>query len=205
MAQLTIKSSSVSRVAPFQLKKLHCSVVKRKMWTEEAMDNATKDVMEGTLSVRHAAAQYDIPPSTLHDRISGKVSAGAVSGAPRYLDEDEKKELVEFLLGCAEVGYPNTVKEARVIVGKIVAKKQSQGVGTAAPVSHGWWEKFQKRHEELSLHSSEALSQRRAIAMNPTVLNRYFDLLEDTIKGNELHKRPALIFNCDESGFPLAH
>ena len=41
--------------------------------------------------------------------------------------------------------------------------------------------------------------------MNPTVLNRYFDLLEDTIKGNELHKRPALIFNCDESGFPLAH
>ena len=56
-----------------------------------------------------------------------------------------------------------------------------------------------------SLHSSEALSQRRAIAMNPTVLNRYFDLLEDTIKGNELHKRPALIFNCDESGFPFAH
>ena len=41
--------------------------------------------------------------------------------------------------------------------------------------------------------------------MNPTVLNRYFDLLEDTIKGNDLHKRPALIFNCDESGFPLAY
>ena len=189
MTQLTIKSSSVSRVAPFQLQKLHCSVVKRKMWTEEAMmDNATKDVMEGTLSVRRAGAQYyDIPPSTLYDRISGKVSAGAVSGAPLYLDEDEEKELVEFLLGCAEVSYPKTVKEVRVIVGKIVAKKQSQGVVTAAPVSHGWWEKFQKRHEELSLRSSEALSQRRAIAMNPTVLNRYFDLLEDTIKGNELH------------------
>ena len=46
--------------------------------------------------------------------------------------------------------HAKTVKEARVIVGKIVAKKQSQGVGTAAPVSHGWWENFQKRHEELS-------------------------------------------------------
>ena len=42
------------------------------MWTEEAMDNATKDVLEGTLSVRRAAAQYDIPSSTLHDRISGE-------------------------------------------------------------------------------------------------------------------------------------
>ena len=145
MAQLTNKSSSVSRVAPFQLQKLHCSVVKRKMWTEEATDNATKDVMEGTLSVRRAAAQYAIPSSTLHDRISVKMSAGAVSGAPRYLDEDEEKELVEFLLGCAEVGYPKTVKEVRVIVGKIAAVKQSQGVGTAAPVSHGWWEKFSER------------------------------------------------------------
>ena len=169
------------------------------------MDNATKDVLEGTLSVRRAAAQYDIPSSTLHDRISGKVSVGAVSGPPRYLDEEEEKELVEFLLGCAEVGYPKTVKEVRVIVGKIVAKKQHQDIGSTVPVSHGWWEKFQKRHQELSLRSSETLSQRRAIAMSPAVLNKYFDLLEDTIKGNDLHRRPALIFNCDESGFPLIH
>ena len=70
------------------------------------MDNATKDVMEGILSVRLAATHYDIPPSTLHDRISGKVSAKAVSGAPCYLDENEEKELVDFLLGYAEVGYP---------------------------------------------------------------------------------------------------
>ena len=66
-------------------------------------------MLDGSLSViRRAVAQYDIPPSTLHDHISGKVSAGAVSGAPRYLDEEEEKELVEFLLGCAEVGYPKT-------------------------------------------------------------------------------------------------
>ena len=110
--------------------------VKKRMW---AMDNATKDVLEGTLSVRRAAAQYDIPSSTLHDRISGKVSVGAVSGPPRYLDEEEEKELVEFLLGCAEVGYPKTVKEVRIIVGKIVAKKQHQDIGSSAPVSHGWW------------------------------------------------------------------
>ena len=177
---------------------------KKKRWTEEAINNATKDVLEGNLSVRRAAVQYDIPSSTLHDRISGKVS-GAVSGPPRYLDEEEERELVEFLLGCAEVGYPKTVKEVRAMVGKIVAKKQHQDIGSTAPVSHGWWEKFQKRHQELSLRSSETLSQRRAVAMSPAVLNKYFDLLEDTVKGNDLHKRPALIFNCDESGFPLVH
>ena len=75
IAQLTIKSYSRFRVAPLHLQKLHCSVVKRKMWIEEAMDNATNNVMEGTLSDRYAAAQYDMSSSTLLDRISGKMSA----------------------------------------------------------------------------------------------------------------------------------
>ena len=92
--------------------------------------------------------------------------SGAVSEPPCYLDEVEERELVEFLLGCAEVGYPKTVKEVRAMVGKIVSKKQHQDIGSTAPVSHGWWEKFQKRHQELSLRSSETLSQRRAVASN---------------------------------------
>ena len=84
----------------------------------------TKDVMEGTLSVRRAAAQYDIPPSTLHDCISGKVSAGAISGALNYLDEDEEREFVKFLLGRVEVSYPKTLKAVRVIVTKVVARSK---------------------------------------------------------------------------------
>ena len=61
----------------------------------------------------------NIPPSTLHDCISGKVSAGAVNGAPHYIHDDEEKELVivsycKFLMGCAEVGCPKTVEEVRV-------------------------------------------------------------------------------------------
>ena len=41
-----------------------------------------------------------------------------VSGTPHYLDEDEEKELVKFLLECAEVGYPKTVEEVRVANGQ---------------------------------------------------------------------------------------
>ena len=43
------------------------------------------------------------------------MSARTVSEATHYLDEDEEKELVEFLLGCAEVGYAKNVKAVRVI------------------------------------------------------------------------------------------
>ncbi len=94
------------------------------------------------------------------------------------------------------------MKEIRAIVGGILAVKHNQDTFY---VSHGWWERFRARHRELSLRSGEALSQRRAAAVNPTVINRYFDLLEETIQANGLARRPALIFNCDESGIPLAH
>ena len=35
------------------------------------------------------------------------------------------------------------------------------------------------------------------------MLQRYFDLLEETVKGNKLEGRPGQIFNIDESGMPL--
>ena len=87
----------------------------KKKINRRAINNTTKDVLEGNLSVRRAAVQYDIPLSTLHDRISGKVS-GAVSGPPCYLDKEEERELVEFLLRCVEVGYPKIVKEVKAYV-----------------------------------------------------------------------------------------
>ena len=43
---------------------------------------ALKEVAEGSLTVRRAALQYDVPKSTLHDRVSGKVDPGAKVGAP---------------------------------------------------------------------------------------------------------------------------
>ena len=102
---------------------------------------------EGSLTVLHAAFQYDVPKSTLHDRVTGKVDPGAKVGAPRYLD-DEEEELTKFLVGAGSIGYPKTVREVKAIVGAIVARKQGLEVAT---VSQGWWEKFRRRHPELSL------------------------------------------------------
>ena len=56
--------------------------------------------------------------------------SGAVSGSPHYLDEEEERELVEFSLGYEEVSYTKTVKEVRVMVGRTVAKKQHQDIGS---------------------------------------------------------------------------
>ena len=91
-----------------------------------------KEVSEGSFTARHAALQYDVPKSTIHDRVTGKVDPGAKGGAPRYL---------KFLVCAASIGYPKTVREVKVIVGAIVAREQGLEVAT---VSQGLWEKFRR-------------------------------------------------------------
>lgn len=96
----------------------------RKQWTAENMEMALRDVTNGSLTVRRAALQYNVPKSTLHDRLTGKVLPGAVGGAPRYLDDEEEEELVRWLIGCAEIGYAKSIREVRAVVGAIVSKKR---------------------------------------------------------------------------------
>ena len=52
------------------------------------MEKALRATTEG-VSVREAESLFGVPKTTLHDRISGRVRPSAVSGAPRYLDEEE--------------------------------------------------------------------------------------------------------------------
>ena len=57
------------------------------------------------LAIRCAAEEYDVPRSTLGDRISGRVAPGSTSAPPKYLSTQEEEELVQFLIDCASIGF----------------------------------------------------------------------------------------------------
>ena len=67
----------------------------------------------------------------------------------------------------------------------------------------GWWVGFRKRHPTLTVRCAESIAHARIFASDSDVLNRYYDMLEATLKENELLESPACIFNCDETGMPL--
>ena len=75
----------------------------------QLMSEAVADVEKG-MSIRCASEKYNIPRSTLHDHVSGKVKFGAKPGRKPYLSIDEEEELVSFLVECAKIGYPHTRK-----------------------------------------------------------------------------------------------
>ena len=169
-----------------------------KGWDDLAMQEALTAVNRG-MSVRRAALTHNVPKSTLSDRVTGKVIHGIKSGPQPYLSLSEEEELVSFLLGCAAIGYPRTRKDVIALVQDILISKGKSGV-----VTDGWWTGFKNRHCEITLRSAVPLSLARAKATDPAVIEKYYDLLENTLCENSLLDKPSQIFNCDETGIPLS-
>ena len=166
-------------------------------WDIISMHKAIKEVEQG-MSVRKAAELFNVPKSTLHDRITGRVDVGARSGPQPYLSFEEEEELASFLIRIAKIGYPHTKKQVFALVQRIIDSK-----GITATITNGWWNRFCQRHPKLCLKTAVPLAYSRAMATDPNVLNRYFDLLEETLRSNGIFNSPSHIFNCDETGFPL--
>ena len=170
-----------------------------KLWTEERMTQAIEAVLTKALPSAHVAAlTYDVPKSTLSDRISGRVIQGTKSGPSPYLTATEEIELVRFLCGCGMMGYAKSKAEVLAIVQRVLDRK-----GICHQVTKGWWAGFQRRNPELALRSATTLSQARSNATDPEMLGYYFDLLEETLRSNGLIDKPNQMFNMDESGMPL--
>ena len=99
------------------------------------------------------------------------------------------------------MGYAKSVHEIRAVVGAIVSNKL--GLDTLIIVSHGWWDRFRQRHPHLVLHAGEGITFKQLAAMNKETIDHYYNLLEETMKDNNLLDAPHLIFNADETGMLL--
>ena len=88
-----------------------------------------QSVLSGNLSINRAA---EITRTTLQDRISGRVQHGKKPGPAPYLTLNEEKELVEYLLGSAELGYGKTRRKVKGIAESVAREK---GVLRASSIS----------------------------------------------------------------------
>ena len=79
------------------------------------MQMAIAAVEQQEMTIRCAAICYGIAPSTLHDRISGKVKDGATQGVVPYLTRQEEEEFASFLRCCADIGYAHSLPQVRTI------------------------------------------------------------------------------------------
>ena len=72
-------------------------------------------------------------------------------------------------------------------------------------LTNGWWNRFIKRWQELSLRKGDSFAVVHDDASSHEVFESYFNLLDDVLTKNMLKDKPSQIYNCDESGMPLQH
>ena len=175
---------------------------KRKQWTDEQMQGAMDDVTTGRCSANGAAKKHGVPPSTLKDRLSGRIVHGTKSGPKPYLSAAEEEELAGELISAANIGYGKTRAEVLTIVERHVELKEDVSL-KGARVTHGWWQKFKERNPSVSLRSGDSTAAVRLDAVNEENMNNYFDMLKDVFDKGDFWNHPEAIYNMDESGMPL--
>lgn len=143
------------------------------------MSKALDVVEKGIATLRKASILYNVPKSTLHYRVSGRVAFNAQPGSTPYLTLSEEEDLASFLFRSAKIGYPHTRKKVLYLVQQITNNK-----GISGCVTNEWWECFKHHHTSVVQRSAIPLSTARGLSSNKEVIDRYFDLLEDILKAN---------------------
>ena len=82
-------------------------------------------VQSGQMGQNAAACEFDVPATTLKDRLSGRVERGSKPSPAPYLTDDEEAELAKFLIEVFQIGYGKTKQEVLMIVQKTLEKEKS--------------------------------------------------------------------------------
>ena len=104
---------------------------KCKQWNNAQMLSAIAGV-----SANEAARQHGVSPSTLKDRLSGRVLNGSKPGPRPYLKPSEESELSEYLITAAKVGHGKTRRRIKKkSIAESVAKEK--GMLKGKQISNG--------------------------------------------------------------------
>ena len=153
---------------------------------------AAIDAVKGGENVLRAAKQFGVPRQTLGDRVSGKVVHGTKPGPKPSLTSVEENQLSNFLVDVAKAGYGKTRKQIMGLA-ESVARDKGRMTGQKK-ISDGWFRRFMTRQPQLSLRKGDPTANVRMDCLNKETMDKYFDLLRDTLVENNLMESPNRIY-----------
>jgi hypothetical protein len=146
-------------------------------------------------SIRQAATQYNVPYSTLRERMNGTRSKRDSSVGTQRLTPSEEKVLVQKVLELDHRGIPVRLDKLRDFASSIT---QARG---APPVGSKWAYNFIKRTLPLKTRMTRSLNYRRALSEDPKLIREWFDVISNTKAKYGICDED--IYNFDETGFQM--
>lgn len=164
------------------------------------------EAIEGGMKVLTASTVFKVPRTTLRNKLSEK-SPRTSAGYSRYhskLGEEVENMLVNWIIECAEMGFPVNKEDLCTSVQKLVnSSNMGKVFGEDNRPGRKWYEGFMKRHPSISQKHAEYVNRARG-SVTPEKIKGWFDEVKNSLKDDiTILENPQRIFNMDETYFAL--
>jgi hypothetical protein len=149
-------------------------------------------------SVREAARCFNVPRTTLQDRLRGHQPRAETRANSHKLTAIEEESLQKWIISLDDRGAaprPSTVRETANLL------LAARGTIPVQTVGEKWVYNFVKRHPDLSTRFSRQYNYERAKCEDPKIIREWFSLVQKTILSYGIDSDD--IYNFDETGFAM--
>ncbi|KAB0804472.1 hypothetical protein PPYR_01442 [Photinus pyralis] len=173
--------------------------------TEDKWNSATMQaaVRSNTLSIRKSSQRFNIPKTCLLRRLHNVVDHPEPRNDTykQVFTAEQEKVLLNHILDLESRFYGITATECRKL-----AFDLAESLNIKHPFNkdvklagYDWFTGFRKRNPQFSIRAPEPTSVARAVGFNRPQVERFFSLIESTLRKHNLQAHQ--IFNIDECGF----
>ena len=169
-------------------------------YTETNVAKALQAVKNGS-SLREAAKIFNVPKSTISDRMPKK---SATIGRPCSLSQKVERDLANWIRFMTAACMPVTRKQFVIALTHALKSAGEENRFKNGIPSYGWLDKFQKRNK-LSTRIPEPVSRAMALQTEESI-RKWFDYVSNELSNlgiSDILEDPARIFNTDETGLAL--
>jgi helix-turn-helix, Psq domain/Tc5 transposase DNA-binding domain len=125
------------------------------------------------LSVYRAARIYDVPTTTLRDRIAGATPMPERESKNRLLNKLEEEVLVQHIVDLDNRGFSPRLKDIEDMANNILASR------CGPPIGKLWMHRLVKRIPELKTRFSCSYDYQRACCEDPKLIEAWFQRVAD--------------------------
>jgi hypothetical protein len=118
------------------------------------------------INITRAAKTYNVPPSTLRDRLRDHVLLAERRNAQHKLTLTEEETLVRYILDLDSRGFPTRISGVEDMANLLLATRCASRVGKQ------WAYRFVQRRPELKARFSRAYDFQRALCEDPELILR---------------------------------
>lgn len=162
---------------------------------EERVLLAVRTYQQGQFqSTRKAATAYDVPQSTVSDRLRGVIPRRETQRNSLKLTAMEETALTQWILSMDERGMPPTVAYTRRMANLLLSERGKDLIG------ENWVRKFVGRHDEMKAKYSRPYDYQRAKCEDPQKIQGWYDRVAATKQKWGILEDA---YNFDETGFQM--